>query len=389
MSDARLAEFLASHGGPFYELQRRLNLLHDNALQAGQRAVLFVAIAWGVPFLLGLPGSLSLDHSAGAYLTDPVVWARFFVGIAAFILAEQQVELGLRTKLRQFVRAPLLAPSSIPDAANAVTKALHRRDSRTAELVCLGFALAGALASYYTLHMADGSNWAVNHTADGNTITLAGWWTICISLPLFIFLLLRGIWRHVVWAQLLRRIANLELRLVAAHPDGNGGLAFMSQYPNAYALFIFGMSSAIAAGIAKHLLREELSTTTFTVFMGVWLAIVIAFFAYPLSAFSRPLAKLKADGLLLLGAQATRFHRAAERKVLGRNVAPDNDPEPDEDVADSTKLFETTRKLSTILVSRAAIVPLAAAALIPFAVAGATRLPFKEVFSVLKKLLLL
>lgn len=30
----RSKEFLASHGGPFYELQRRLKLLHDHALMS-------------------------------------------------------------------------------------------------------------------------------------------------------------------------------------------------------------------------------------------------------------------------------------------------------------------------------------------------------------------
>lgn len=75
--------------------------------------------------------------------------------------------------------------------------------------------------------------------------------------------------------------------------------------------------------------------------------------------------------------------------MLGRNVAADAGPEPDEEIADPSKLFDTTHKLSTMLISRNAVVPVAAAALIPFAVAGATRLPYKEVFSVLKKLLLL
>ena len=45
--------------------------------------------------------------------------------------------------------------------------------------------------------------------------------------------------------------------------------------------------------------------------------------------------------------------------------------------------------MSAFLVSRAAVVPVAAAALIPFAVVGASVLPYKEVMSVLKKLLLL
>ncbi|OCP21262.1 MULTISPECIES: hypothetical protein [unclassified Ensifer] len=386
---AKIAEFLASRGGPFYELQSRLRLLHENALQSGKRAILFVALAWGVPFLLGLPRSFSLDHGQGGYLTDPGVWAKFFVAVAAFVLAEQQVERGLRIKLAQLVRAPLIAPTSLPRAADTIASALRQRDSRTAEVVCLGLALAAALFSYGNLHTAQASSWAVLHGPDGNTITAAGWWTICISLPLFVFLLLRGIWRHFVGAQLLRKIAKLELRLVAAHPDGKGGLGFLAQYPNAYMFFVFGMSSAIAAAVAKHLLQESLSMTTFSMIMGGWLAIVLALFAYPLSAFSQPLARLKETGLLMLGTQATRFHRAAERKVLGRNVLTDATPEPEEDIADPTKLFETTRKLSSMLVSRTAVVPVAAAALIPFAVAGATKLPFKEVFSVLKKLLLL
>ncbi len=336
----KFAEYLASHGGPFFELQARLKLLRANALQSGKRAL-------------------------------------------------QQVERGLRAKLAQFAQAPLIAPTSMPAAAHAILTALKQRDSRFAETVCLAFAAVAALLSYLNFHTSDVSFWAVTHSAVGNRITAAGWWSVCISLPLFVFLFLRGVWRHYVWAQLLRKIARLELRLVAAHPDGKGGLGFLSQYPNAYMLFVFGMSAAIAAAVMKHLLQETLSMTTFSMIMSGWLAIVIAFFAYPLSAFSKPLALLKERGLLMLGMQATRFHRAAERKVLGRNVLEDTGLEPDEEIADPNKMFDATNKLSTLLIGREAVVPVAAAALIPFAVAGATRLPYKEVVSVLKKLLLL
>ncbi|QRY70247.1 hypothetical protein JVX98_19885 [Ensifer sp. PDNC004] len=383
----RIAEFLAAHGGPFFELQARLKLLHANALQSGKRALVFVALAWGVPFLLSLPGSFPLEQ--GAFLSDPGGWAKFFIAIAAFVLAEQQVERGLRIKLGQFSRAPLIAPTSMPSAARAISDALKQRDSGLAEAVCLALAAVAALLSFLNFHTSPASFWAVEHAAEGNRITAAGWWSICVSLPLFVFLFLRGVWRHLVWARLLRKIARLELRLVATHPDGKGGLGFLSQYPNAYMFFVFGMSAAIAAAVMKHLLQETLSMTTFSMIMSGWLAIVVAFFAHPLSAFSKPLAQLKESGLLMLGVQATRFQRAAERKVLGRNVAADPGPEPEEELADPGKLFDATSKLSTVLISRSAVVPVAAAALIPFAVAGATRLPYKEVFSVLKKLLLL
>ncbi len=48
-----------------------------------------------------------------------------------------------------------------------------------------------------------------------------------------------------------------------------------------------------------------------------------------------------------------------------------------------------SRKLSVVLMNRSAIAPLAGAALVPFAIAGATKLPYKEMFSLVKKLLVL
>lgn len=387
--DPAPSEFLAYHGGPFFALQGHLKLLRQHALRVGFRAALFVALAWGVPFLLGLPRSFSLEHGQGAYLTDFGVWAKFFVGIGAFVLAEYHVEKGLKATLSQFTRAPIIAPTSFPVAAAIVASALRQRDARGAELACLAMAVFASTLSYLNFHTVEVSSWAVEHSLEGNRVTLAGWWSICFSLPLFVFLFLRGAWRHLVWARMLRKLAKLDLRLVATHPDGKGGLAFLGEYPNAYAIFVFGMSCAIAAAAAKYSHHEDLSMTTLSMVMSGWLAIVISFFAHPLSAFTAPLLRLKEQGLSLLGAQATQYYRSAERKAVGRNVFSDPTPEPDTELSDPGKLYEATRKLSTFLVNRAAVVPVAAAALIPFAVVGASKLPYKDVLSVLKKLLLL
>ncbi|TBY08159.1 hypothetical protein [Rhizobium laguerreae] len=374
-------EFLASHGGPFYDLQKRLALLHDQGLRAGRRALIFAAIAWLVPLVLS-------SSNPVAYLGDPGTWAKFLIAVAAFILAEQQVEAGLRMKIRQFESVPLIGPDSFPAAAASVENSLRLRDSLMAEVCCLAFGVALSVVAYSGVSPA--ASWAAAQTPEGASVTLAGWWALVISLPLFGFLFLRGLWRHTVWALLLRDLAKLELRLVGTHPDGKGGLAFLGAYPNAYMLFVLGASSAVAAAIAKHLAHENISTTTFTSIVGGWLVIVLALFAFPLSAFSRPLAQLKERSLLSFGAEATRYQRMAERKALGTNVAsPSTVEETSDSSVDTSKQFEATRKLSAMLINRSAVLPVAAAALLPFAVAGATKLPFKEVLSVLKKLLLL
>ena len=291
---SRIGNYLASHGGPFFELQRRLGLLREDALLAGRRAAMFVALAWGVPFLLSLIHGDAFTLTGGrSFLLDFGAWARFFIAIALFVLAEQQVEYGLHGKLGQLVRAPIIAPGSLEAAANAVVRALRLRDSHFAEIVCLGLAIAGTLARLANLETADSSTWEVEVVNGGAHVTLAGWWSVVCSMPLFYFLLFRGLWRYIVWAMLLWRIAALKLRLVATHPDGKGGLAFLADYPNAYSMFVFGMSSGLAITVVRHVFEANISSVTFGYIITGWLAIVFAFFAFPLLAFSKPLAELK------------------------------------------------------------------------------------------------
>ncbi|KQV30141.1 hypothetical protein ASE23_08535 [Rhizobium sp. Root73] len=387
-----VADFLASRGGPFYELQSRLGLLQERTLQVGRRAVIFIGLAWLVPLLLGLPHSLSFDAANGLpYLLDAGAWAKFFVAIGAFMLAEQQVEQRLRAKLQQVTVAPIVAPSSLSQAAQAVNQALKRRDSRVAEAVCLVNAIIAAGIALRHLLTVDTSSWAVAAAPGANSITLAGWWFVIVSMPLFWFLVMRGLWRHFVWSLLLRKLARLELRLVSTHPDGRAGLGFLGDYPNAYATFIFGMSCAVAAAVGQNLLHETASMTNITILMVSWLLIVLALFAFPLSAFSKPLSDLKKATLVVLGAQATQYHRLSERKLTGFNVVANNVAEAEQfqDVVDPSKQFDTTRKLSTLLMNRAAVIPVSAAALLPFAIVASTRVPFKDVFDLVKKLLLL
>ena len=83
--------------------------------------------------------------------------------------------------------------------------------------------------------------------------------------------------------------------------------------------------------------------------------------------------------------------RATEREIIGQNVSGSDaalNEVKSADIADPTKLYEAGRKLSTLLVDRDALVPVAAAALIPLIAAGATQLPTKELIKVAKNLLL-
>jgi hypothetical protein len=313
------------------------------------------------------------------------------IAIGIFVLMERLVEERLRVHLRQFVRAPLLAPGAMPAAAEAVVRALARRDARLAELVCIVAAYAITLVGAELVVSADSSSWLVSVGAEGAWPTLAGWWCILISSPLFWFLLLRWLWRHAVWGLLLRDLARLDLRLVATHPDGAGGLAFIGQYPNAFAAFVLALSCVVAAAIAHGLLQDGLTPATYGQLMAAWLVVVIILFGAPLLAFTKPLKRLKEATVLAASAVATRRERASERALLGSNMAAAADAEAAAaaDLPDASKLYAAARKLSTYLISRAAIGPVSAAAVLPLVAAGATQLPFRELLKIARGLLLL
>lgn len=63
-----LDDFLIARGGPYYDLQKRLGLLTERALNAGRRAAILVGLAWGVPLVCpssSLPGMPSARELVG------------------------------------------------------------------------------------------------------------------------------------------------------------------------------------------------------------------------------------------------------------------------------------------------------------------------------------
>ena len=366
--------------------------MRAQALHAGRRAAVLVALAWGVLLLLSaLEGHAIGPAASRPFLPDLGAWARFMIAIGIFVLMERLVEERLRVHLGQFVRAPLLAPAAMPAAAAAVVRALRRRDARLAELVCVVAAYLITLAGVELLMVGDASSWLVTRGPEGTRLTAAGWWCALVSSPLFWFLLLRWLWRHLVWGLLLRELAGLELRLVATHPDGAGGLAFIGLYPNAFAAFVFALSCVLGAAIAHTILRSGLTAATYGQLMGAWLIVVMILFGAPLLAFTKPLRQLKEATVLAASAAATRRERAVERQLLGRNIsaASDADTTAAGDLPDAAKLYAAAGKLSTYLLSRSAILPVAGAALLPLVIAGATQLPFQQLLKIARGLLLL
>lgn len=372
-------------------LRRQVRWLRYRAGTALRRAVVLVALAWRVPLLLtAVAGTAAAPMTHHPFLLDWGAWARFFLAVAIFTLMDRQVDQQLKRYLRHFVTAPLLNPQAMAAAADAVAQAIRRGRSPIAATACALIAFGLSAAGAVALMGRTDVSWLVTGTEDARHLTTAAWWCVLVSSPLFWFLLLRWLWRHVVWGLLLRSIARLDLRLVVTHPDGAGGLAFLGEYPNVFAALVFAMSASLGAAVARAFQQDAFEIHAYSYLMAGWLACVLLF-ALPLAAFARPLRALKEKTLLTAAPQATNYFRREERDALGRNLtAPDGPGTTDEPAPPNpSALIAAAKKMSVIPYSRTAIIPLGIAALLPLIVAGATQLPFQELWKVAKRLLLL
>jgi hypothetical protein len=142
-------------------------------------------------------------------------------------------------------------------------------------------------------------------------MTTAGWWYVCVSKPIFQFLLYRWLWRFIIWSNLLRRIAKLELQLFPTHPDHAGGLGFLGLGQSKFAIIIFALSSVVATTIANHVLYGGESLISFKFMVAIFVLLNVIFFLLPLMVFTPKLAALKHRGLLEYNALATTYVRSS------------------------------------------------------------------------------
>lgn len=380
-----------SRGGLYYEMQARLGLVKEDQLRPAFRALFFVLIAWAAPLIISIfEGKAFGSFADMPFLLHLPVLSRFFIGVGLLIAMEPVVEHQLSTVLRPLLSPPLLAPGSHAAAVSAMALAVRRRNSRFAEIVCFGVACGLSVSAGFGLSAFDENSWAFVADSGGQSFSYAALWCLWISSPIYFFLVTRWVWRIVIVGLLLKSIADLELRLTVTHPDGAGGIGFLAGFPNAYTLFVLVLSCNLGAAIAEHMSAETINTTSFTAVMIIWLLVTNGLLALPALFFSKPLEDLKQKTLDIAQARATRHQLVQEHSLIEQSIcgATEEEIKLASSVSDPGAIFKAARNLSTVLVQRSSLLPISAAAVLPVFAAGATQLPLKDLFQILRKLLL-
>ena len=311
------SDFSLVLGGPLFQLYRRTHLA-GNGLELLRRRVLAITLFAWLPLLLlaALEG-----HALGGavkipFLHDIEANARFLVALPMLIVAELVVHRRISPLLRKFVERRIIVTEDRPAFDAAVNSALRIRDSIPAEVALLALVYSVGLWIWRSQIALGAATWYAAPDATHLHLTLAGYWYVFVSVPLFQFILLRWYMRLVLWFRLLWQISRLNLRLSAAHPDRAGGIGFLGGSSYAFGPILFAQGTLLAGLIASRVLYEGKSLLSFKMEAAGFVAFFVLCILGPLLMFTPMLEHAQRKGSAEYGLLANRYIFGFEEKWI-------------------------------------------------------------------------
>ena len=380
-------------GGPLFQLLRRAHLSDDALHLIRQRVVVIVALLW-LPLLVFAAWQHQLLGNAEVpFLKDIEAQVRFLFTVPLLVISELVVHQRMRPIARTFLDRNLIPDAAMERFDAAIGAALRLRNSLLAELLLIALVYVLGVVVLWRHYVAlDAATWYTAPAPGGGyRLSPAGLWYGYVSLPLFQFLLVRWYFRIFIWARFLWQVARIPLALVPTHPDRVGGLGFLSNTVFAFTPLAVAHGAIVAGPIANRVLFLGEKLVDFKVEIAVIVAWLVVLVFAPLLVFAPQLAQARRAGLREYGNLGERYVRAFDTKWLRRGAPPDEALVGSADIqslADLANSFEVVKTMQLVPITKAALLQLGIATLVPVAPLLLTMMPLEQLLRQLAGLLI-
>ncbi len=309
--------FSLMRGGPLRRLQSWAGLPRGNP------GLIDLGIAITVLTWLPLLVLSAVDHTLTSGPAVPFLYSigthvRLLGAIPLLFAGEALFDQRVREVIRTLVGSEVVPARELPRLGAALRRVKRWTDGSLVEALLVAITIFLIWRGIRTDLPGQISTW---RTTRAGELTLAGFWYIAVSLPLFQFLALRWCLRLLIWFYLLWRINRLDLHLVASHPDFAGGLGAVGVAYIALTPLCFVASSIIVATFAEQLLYGGALIRSVVLPLAVTIIGITSALVAPLLLFTPRLIATRYRGLLHYGVLASSYTRAFESKWL-KNEAP-------------------------------------------------------------------
>lgn len=299
-------------GGPFFQLLIRLGLITPSMGLLKKRIIFFTLFTWMPLLLLSLFQGNAWGNVGLPFLYDMETGARFLIALPLLIAAELLVHSQVRLIVGQFIDREIITGKEIPKFYERIASAVTLRNSMAIEIglflfvFVVGHYLSNTVSVIETIASKTGA-WYATPDSSGANLSLAGYWYVFISRPLFQFISYRWYFRIFVWARFLWQTSRLELNLIPTHPDRACGLGFLSLSSFLFAPLIVAHGVMFSGFIANSIFFAGEQLTHFTIVILALVSFILLIMIGPLFVFSPALMHAKRTGLRDYGVFASSY----------------------------------------------------------------------------------
>ena len=382
-SDASEISFI--RGGPFYRAQQALGLIRPNRWNLGRRIALAIAIGWLPLFLI-----TALLNPVGlvSLIKDYRVHSRLLIAVPVLLLGELLMEFRFRTVMTHIRRAGLLEAADLAYLDQVIATLVRARDSFLPELAVLVLLIVHTATSYKGL--IDATPWLARGAGADLHLTAAGRYAVLVSAPLFQFLLGLALWKWLLWTIFVFNLSRRNLKLVATHPDGSGGLGFLGSTAGVFAPIALAAAAVIGATWRYEILQTGVGLNRFYLSAIVLIATIALIALGPLAFFIPRLAALRRKGILEYGITGQMLSAEFDEKWIHHSEGTEAEFLPSHDsstLADFGASYDRIRQLRPFPTDKGALLTLAIAVALPALPVILTKIPLVVILKDLLKAL--
>ena len=358
---------------------------------AGSQTLVWTGVAVAVAWLpLAVLSALRGSGSFRSFLTDYATQSRFLIIIPVFILSAPALH-ERRRQVAEHIEKFLVPREQYPEFHADWTSTDKLRNSWLAHLLIgvLVYATVIWLDQYLSPEESEFTSW---WKGGGGLrfMSLAGTWAAFVSYPILFYLGFLWLWRQLLWLRFLRLTTRLDLLLIAAHPDGLGGLGFLEGALRAQLPFAFCLGVGLAGAVANRIFHDGQGLAAFRHLPLILIAAVLLICVAPYFLFTSTLMRMRRRAMLSYGAFARAVGEQFEKKWLHRADSLDEEVLGVPDFSTTTDLYGVVNNINNIRVIPVGLVDLYAlifVALIPAIPVVIASIPFDTVMQDAMKLL--
>jgi hypothetical protein len=392
MSDSKIEyEFSIIRGGLLDRLLSLLRISKTDKDSTLRKIIFFILITWVPLFVLAaIEGLLWTDALDLPFIREFATHTRLLIAIPLLVIAESVVDEKVKISIGQFSRSGLIKEESKAKFELAKQKADRMSESYIAEAAILLVIVANMLLRI-SANSIGLTTWAFPESDDLNALSLAGYWAAFISFPIFQFLILRWIWRWIIWHRLLNLISKSDLRLIPTHPDKSGGLGFLGESPLPFSIFAFVLSIIFSSMLAERMLFLNFNLNEHYPLLIVFILICVLINVVPLLSFIKPLSKARIKGINDYHSLIAQHHLNLEVKWI-KNQKDKGDEilgNPDfSSAADIVSVYQAVENMTFFPFNIKTMLATVVISLLPLLFALAIQMPLVEILKTLAGFLL-